>query len=121
MVRASGRLTEMCEVIEKFCGKIAKAFLIMIIMKIAMIMGITPFSNFPNLNLTSFFKKFIIVMLIFELSGCSFHIIIGKIITSKTGVNHDKFNNVLLGSKIENKFVIIIWIFCLFLQFFCVF
>jgi len=123
MVREIGNVIVRCDVREKMLGNKAIKFIIKIVMNIIMIIVSVLFSVFFIVNLTSFFIFVMIVFIIIEVGFFIFHIFVTINVVTNIVVSHDSDIVVELGSKMENKFVIILIVFSLllFLYFYLVF
>jgi len=115
MVSEIGSVIVRWEVREKMFGNRAIKFIIKIVMNIIMIIASVLFSVFFIVNLTSFFIFVIIKFLIIRVGFFIFHIFVTIKVVTNIVVNHDNDSIVELGSKMENKFVIILYVFFLLL------
>ena len=111
LTRDNGRVITRCDVIENTWGYKAKKFINKIDKKTVRIKLGTPFSEFFNVNFTSFINIETIFVKIFLDEFFNTHI--------SFGINSTKINTIIqdkdiiedLGSKTENKFVIILYFF----------
>lgn len=111
----TGSVTAKWEVGEKICGYSAVKFRIRIETKISIINLSLPFSFLLRAKLTSFLNMETIFFRNFVVGEDPFHIYKGVTVTEATKINQAEEKIEELGSKIENKFVIIIFffLFCL--------
>jgi hypothetical protein len=121
-VNDSGRVVVKWEVGEKICGYKAVKFIKIIVIKDSIIMFSVLFSVLLSENFTSFLNLVITVFVIFFILGEIFHMLVVTRIDERGIDSHDIFITDDLGSNIENKFVIILFVFWFFLLFllFCV-
>lgn len=106
--RETGNVTAKCEVGEKIWGYRAKKFIKRTAVNNSIIILSLLFSFLFNVNLTSFFIVLISFLIIFLQTGE----ILNKPVSTNTGASNktaqDKERTEELGSKIENRFVIML-------------
>jgi hypothetical protein len=110
-----GRVILRWDVGEKIWGYKAMKFKDRIRIKIIKIILSLPFSAFFSLNKISFLNVDRILFFIFIAVEEFFHKRVGCIIVNNNKEIQDMFNIEVLGSKIENKFIIILLTFVFFL------
>jgi len=115
-----GRVIVKWEVSEKMLGNNAIRFIIKIVVNIIIIIFSVLFSVFFIVNFTSFFRFIMTKLFIIKVGAFIFHIFVDVKIVTNISVNHDNDSKVELGSKMEKRFVIILFGFFLILYFvFC--
>jgi len=120
IVSEIGNVIVKWEVKEKILGNKAIKFINKIVVNINIIITSVLFSVFFIVNFTSFFMFIKIKLFNIEIGFFIFHIFMVVRIVTSVRVNQDMESILELGSKIENRFVIILVFFLLMLYlFFC--
>jgi len=107
-IRDSGSVNVRCEVTENTCGYSAMKFVIEINRNVIIIMVFVPFPVFPIENFTSFFSISTVDISIFFVRFVIFHVLFLIISTINSDIVSVIFIMDILGSKIENRLVIIL-------------
>jgi len=116
MVSEIGRVIVKWDVNEKMLGNNAIMFIIRIVVNISIIIFSVLFSVFFIVNFTSFFRLIRIKLFMINVGVFIFHIFVDVKIVNSSNVSHDEDNKVELGSKMEKRFVIILFVFFLMLH-----
>jgi len=112
-VKDIGRVIAKWEVNEKMLGNNAIRFILRIVVNISIIMFSVLFSVFFIVNFTSFFIFISNKLFTIKVGVFIFHIFVVVKIVTNISVNHDNDSKVELGSKMEKRFVIILFVFFL--------